>query len=149
MSIAKARLGACARTTCLLAALISAPAYGADPPVTVGEVGTRVTRADVDLASVVRKAFERELRALALTTHSERYVLSASLIRLDGRIAGGIARTECMISAVLREKKSGAIRAMIEGNARTDGGNSSTEATIGAVEAAVRGAARAVPQAVR
>jgi hypothetical protein len=130
-----------------LVALISAPAHAADPPVTVGEVGTRVTRPDLDLVSVVRKAFERELRSLDIKARRERYVLSASLVRLDGGVAGA-AGTECLISAVLRDKKSGAIRAMIEGTARADG-RASTETAIGTVEAAVHGAAKAVPQAVQ
>lgn len=149
MSIAKARVRAVSQVTCLLAALASAPALAAEPPVTLGEVGTRVTRPDVDLASVVRRAFERELRTLGLRARRERYVLSASLVRLDAGIPGGAAGTDCMVSAVLREKKSGAIRAMIEGTAHTNGGDPSAEAAIGTVEAAVRGAAKAVPQAVR
>jgi hypothetical protein len=147
MSMAKARVRASMQMTCLLAALVSAPAQAADPPVTVGEVGTRVTRPGVDLASVVRKAFERELRTLNIKARRERYVLSASLVRLDGGLTGS-ARTECMVSAVLREKKSGAIRAMIEGKARADG-DTSAETAIDTVEAAVHGAAKALPQAVQ
>jgi hypothetical protein len=147
MSIVKARLRALVTLMFCLAALASAPAGAADQPVVVGEVATRVTRPDVDLASVVRKAFERELRALAIRAHRERYVLSASLVRLDGGMPG-FARTECTISAVLREKRSGAIRAMLEGQARSDG-LGSTETAIDTVEAAVHGAAKALPQAVR
>jgi hypothetical protein len=149
MSVKKAHARACAQITCLLTMLIAASARAADPPVTVGEVGTRVSRPGVDLASVVRKAFERELRTLDMKARRQRYVLSASLVRLDGGIAGGQIGTDCMVSAVLREKKSGAIRAMIEGKAHADGGAPSTEAAIGTVEAAVHGAARALPQAVQ
>jgi hypothetical protein len=149
MFIAKARVRVASQVTCLLAALGGAPALAADPPVTLGEVGTRVTRPDVDLASVVRRAFERELRTLDLRARRGQYVLSASLVRLDGGIPGGAAGTDCMVSAVLREKKSGAIRAMIEGKAHATSGDPSAEAAIGTVEAAVRGAAKAVPQAVQ
>jgi len=148
MSIAKARLRAAGRITCFLVALSAAPAIAADPPVTVGEVGTRVSRDGVDLALVVRKALERELRALSIRPPRERYVLSASLVRLDGGVAGGASHTECMISAVLREKKSGAIRAMIEGKAHADG-RRSPDVEIGTVEAAAQGAVRALPQAFR
>jgi hypothetical protein len=147
MPFAKARPRAPMTIAFMLAALMAATADAADPPVTVGEVGTRVVRRDVDLAQIVRKAFEREIRALSVATPRQTYVLSASLVRLDAGMPGA-PRTECMVSAVLREKKSGAIRAMIEGKARADG-TASTEAAIGTVEAAVHGAATALPQALR
>ena len=135
-----------------LAALVLHPGRlrAAEPAVGLGEVATRVSRANVDLAAVVRRAFERELALLALDTPRERYVLSASLVRLDGKIMSGGGQVECIISAVLREKKSGAIHAIIEGRAKAEGDVSgSPAAERSAIEAAVRGAVNGLPQAVR
>ncbi len=113
--------------------------------VVVGEVATRVTRPNVDLPKALRQALEREVASLALgnAARSKRYVLSASLVRLDG----GASPVRCMVSAVLRERKSGAIRAIIEGRAESPEQGEAAE--LDALDAATRGAVASLPDALR
>jgi hypothetical protein len=134
----------------LIAISLAVPslARAAEPPVVIGEVGTRVSRAGVDLRRVVLYALQRELAQLALETRGKKYVLSASLVRLDGGKDAAPNRIECTISVVLREAKSGAIRAIVEGKGRAEGEpGSGIELAI--VEAAVHAAMSGVPDAVR
>src|SRR3954447_25341481 len=58
--------------------------------VVIGEVATRVTRARLDLAKALRRALERELATLDVGAKrsADRYVLSASLVRLEARKPG-------------------------------------------------------------
>ena len=117
-------------------------------PVVVGEVGTRVARSDVDLPKALRRALERELAGLdvAKIGRAKRYVLSASVVKLEGRREGarGVA---CAISFVLREQKSGAIRAVLVGRAEADAEGNAAE--LDALDAAARGAVASVPEAMR
>jgi hypothetical protein len=133
---------------CAASILVIARGARADErPVVVGEVGTRVARAGVDLRGALRSALERELAALDIGTtgRAKRWVLSASVVKLEGRRAG--AGVECAVSVVVREKKSGAIRAVLSGRAETDAEGS--DAVLAVLDAAVRGAVAAVPAAVR
>jgi hypothetical protein len=120
----------------------------AEPPVAIGEVGTRVSRGDVDLRAVVRSALEREMKTIVLETRGKRYVLSASLVRLDAGKQPGADRIEGTVSVVVREAKSGAIRAILEGKSRAEGQPGSS-LDVAVVEAAVRAALAALPEAVR
>jgi hypothetical protein len=115
-------------------------------PVVIGEVATRVKRAKVDLPKALRRALEREIAALSLAG-ARRYVLSASLVRLEGRKPGAPAGVRCTVSTVLREERSGAIRAVIVGKAEAD--YDGEQAELGALDAAVRGAVAFVPAAMR
>src|SRR5262245_16009471 len=123
-----------------LAALVVAwPAQAKDPEVViVGEVGAAITRPNVDLPKVLRHAIERELSALAFDQRArrERYVLSASLVKLEGRAT----KVECTVSVVLRERKSGAIRVITEGKARVDGAGETSSSELEVIEAAAHGA---------
>jgi hypothetical protein len=114
-------------------------------PVVIGEVGTRVTRAHLDLPKALRRALERELAALDVRGSSKRFVLSASLVKLEGRKAS--PGVECAVSAVLRERKSGAIRAIVTGRAEAE--FEGDEAELGALDAAVHGAVASVPAAMK
>jgi hypothetical protein len=146
---AKARA---ARGAVCLAALLSlftfAPEVRAEDrrPVVIGEVATRVTRPKLDLPKALRSALERELATLeAGGRGAKRFVLSASVVKLEGRkSAPGV---ECTVSAVLREQKSGAIRAVITGRAEAE--FDGEEAELVALDAAVRGAVSSVPAAMR
>src|ERR1043165_7736199 len=85
--------------------LVGAPARAENVArVAIGEIGTRVTRPELDLRKALRGALERELAALELGSSGKRYVLSASLVKLEPRRAGGVS---CSVSAVLREARSG------------------------------------------
>jgi hypothetical protein len=116
-------------------------------PVVIGEVASRVTHARVDVSKALRRALERELAALEFGAKDPkaRYVLSASLVKLEERKAG--PGVKCAVSAVLRERQSGAIRAIITGRAEADA--QGDEAELGAIDAAVRGAVASVPAAMR
>jgi hypothetical protein len=153
MSKEKARSRAQTKSVHLAAFLmasVAAPslARAAEPPVAIGEIGTRVSRGDVDLRAVVRGALEREIKTIVLETRGKRYVLSASLVRLDAGKQPGAGRIEGMISVVLREAKSGAIRAIVEGKSRAEG-QPGADLDLAVVEAAVRAAVAALPEAVR
>src|SRR5689334_10693163 len=134
---------------CLALALFAwAPSVRADDarPVVIGEVGTRVTRARLDLPRALRRALERELANLEVSSKgpSKRFVLSASIVKLEGRKAA--PGVECTVSAVLREQRSGAIRAILTGRAEAE--FDGEEAELGALAAAVRGAVSSVPAAM-
>ncbi len=118
-------------------------------PVVIGEVATRVTRARVDLPAALRRALEREIAALHVvgTKRSKRYVISASIVKLEQRNAGTAGGVECAVSAVLREGRSGAIRAVLTGRAEAEQDGEDAELMV--LDAAVRGAVSSVPSAVR
>jgi len=137
----------CALTAALTFA-ITPGVRAEDRPVVVGEVATKVARAGVDLPRLLRRALERALATLDVGASGRggRWVLSASVVKLEARRSGtpGVA---CAVSVVLREKKSGAIRAVLAGRAETDAEGSDAELDV--LDAAVRGAVAAVPAAVR
>jgi hypothetical protein len=123
-------------------------AHAADPPpVAVGEVGTRVSSGNVDLPKALRGVLEREIATLALrqAPRSKRFVLSASLVKLERLQDTGAV--SCTVSVVLREQKSGAIRAILEGRARATLQGNDDESM--ALEAAARAAIASLPEAVR
>jgi hypothetical protein len=116
-------------------------------PVVIGEVGTQVTRPRLDLPKALRRALERELAVLdaGMKGSPKRFVLSASLVKLEPRkSAPGVG---CTVSAVLREQRSGAIRAIITGRAEAE--FEGDEAELGALDAAVRSAVSSVSAALR
>jgi hypothetical protein len=117
--------------------------------VVVGEVATRVTRAKVDLPAALRRALEREIASLhvAPSDRSKRYVLSASIVKLEERNAGAAGGVACAVSAVLRERRSGAIRAVITGRAEV--AQDGDDAELMVLDATVRGAIASVPSAMR
>jgi hypothetical protein len=132
----------------LAALVITGTVVAAEPPpVVVGEVGTRVVGVNADLPKALRRVLEREIPNLALhrPPRSKRFVLSASLVRLERlQNAEGVS---CTVSIVLREQKSGAIRAILEGRARATLQGDEGEAV--ALEAAARAAIASLPEAVR
>jgi hypothetical protein len=146
---AKARA---ARGAVCLAALLSLSTFASRAraeerrPVVIGEVATRVTRPKLDLPKALRRALERELATLeAGGKGATRFVLSASLVKLEARRAA--PGVECTVSAVLREQKSGAIRAILTGRAQAE--FDGEEAELDALDAAVHGAVSSVPAAMR
>jgi hypothetical protein len=146
---ARAVRGAVYLATALYFVLGATPARAEDRgPVVVGEVATRVTRARVDLPAVLRRALEREIAALHVvgTKRSKSYVLSASIVKLEQRSAGTAGGVECAVSAVLRERRSGAIRAVITGRAEAEQDGEDAELMV--LDAAARGAVASVPSAM-
>jgi len=91
----------------LVAILTSATTvFAADPPVVVGEVGTRLVGDRADLPKELRRALEREIANLVLrqVPRAKRFVLSASLVKLERQ--EDPRAVSCTVSVVLREKKS-------------------------------------------
>ena len=132
----------------LAAILTSATtALAADPPVVVGEVGTRVVGDQADLPKELRRALEREIANLVLrqVPRAKRFVLSASVVKLERQ--EDQRAVSCTVSVVLREKKSGAIRAILEGRARATIEGSEGESA--ALEAAARASIASLPEALR
>jgi hypothetical protein len=119
------------------------------PPVVVGEVGTRVLGGNGNLPKALRLVLEREIANLALgrAPRSKRFVLSASLVKLEHQAATDTESVSCTVSVVLREQRSGAIRAILEGRARATAQGDEGESV--ALEAAARAAIASLPDALR
>jgi|HubBroStandDraft_6_1064221.scaffolds.fasta_scaffold692594_1 hypothetical protein len=133
----------------VLAALTATtpPLYAAVPSVALGEVSTRVVRADVDLGEVLRTAVLEQLETLESPKGSKGpVILSAALVRLETE--GG--RVTCVVSATLRTARGGTMIAIVEGRSGLE-----TEAPLTlrsmrqAVEAAAHAAMARVPEALR
>lgn len=135
-----------AATALVLGAASSSDA--AERPIAIGEIALPAAHGDSSLAAAMRASVERELAGLDLSRapRGKRWVLSASLVRLEAETDGRVARVSCVVSTVVREAKGGAIRAIIEGKARAENDPSHrTQAELGALDAAVHGAIVAVP----
>jgi hypothetical protein len=133
----------------LLAAstVTAAPAFATSPRVALGEVSTRVVRADVDLGEVLRSAMQEQLVTLE-TPHAERgpVILSAALVGMDS-LGGQIT---CTVSVTLRTARGGTMLAIVEGRARFESLAPVTPFLARrAVEAAARAAVVRVPDALR
>jgi hypothetical protein len=127
---------------------MASPALASEPaPVVVGEVVTRVQNSGTDLPKELRSSLEREVANLALRQvgRHQRFVLSASLVKLEHQVVAGSESVSCTVSIVLREQKSGAIRAILEGRARAQGNDG--ESVV--VDAAARAALASLPDALR
>jgi hypothetical protein len=144
------------RVACLaLLALLGAgavlvPADAAERGVSVGEVSTRVVRANMDLEALLRASLDRALRDLDLRRASpgKPVVLSASL--QDMAVDSSTRSATCSISVALRSARGGAMFAVLEGRVRVafeSGRPVSVESR--AIDAAVRAALARVPEAIR
>ena len=77
------------------------------------------------------------------------YVLSASLVRLDARESRDGARASCVVSATLRQARTGTLLAMMRGSGTAEDDRNMLEgAKERALEAAVYGAVRRLPEAL-
>jgi len=127
----------------------SASAHG--PTITIGEVSTRVAGADARTEQAFRALVSRELDRIRLDAagRSGSYVFSASLVRFDTNTSRDGARATCVVSGVLRRASSGAIVAMTQGRGAAEDDRTALEgAKSRALEAAVHGAVRHVPEAL-
>jgi len=122
--------------------------------VTLAEVTTQVDPAAThlpDLKDVLRRSVEAELRIIDWGKEGlrRRYKLSAAVMRLETASSGGVQRSSCSVSTAVRDER-GKLLAIIEGRARAEEpgvGAASTER--GALEGAVQGAIRRLPEAIR
>lgn len=131
-------------------AAAAAPALAADRPIVAIEAHSLVAREGRDLKGDLRAAVQREVDALDLKKARERYVLSASLLRLDTATEGGKTRSTARVSVVLKDARGGAVKAILNGKATAEDSPSAAErAERSALEAAVQGAIKPVPEAVK
>jgi hypothetical protein len=121
-------------------------AWATEPPVVVGEIGTRPV-GGADWSKTLRRALEREIALLPpmQAPRSKRFVLAASVVKLE-RLDGS-AGTSCTVSVVVRDQKSGSIRSILEGRARLQGSAEGDDAAL--VEAAAHAALVGLPDALR
>ena len=126
-------------------ALLANVAGAAAPAVRLAEVRAAPTIKDSKISSALRQALLsgiNRLRANATRrSSSSRYLLSATLTRLDVSKSEDTVSTRCVVSMTLRNEKSGALIAFVDGTSRvTQAADAAIDARIDAVEAAVRGA---------
>ena len=144
----------------VLAALTATaePLHTAGRGVALGEVSTRVVRADVDLGEVLRAAVLQQLESLqsprgdgpgglgVIPPGRGTVILSAALVRME--VDGG--RLTCVVSAILRTARGGTMIAIVEGRAGLETQAPLTLSLVRqAVEAATRAAIVRVPEALR
>jgi hypothetical protein len=138
----------------LSAALVmAAPLAGAGQvPLALGKVTTRVPRNSESLRNAFRSAVERELESINLSAvkPADRYVLSASLVKMETSADGDRAHATCVVSATLTKQRGGALHAIISGRARVeDAPAEARSAELSAMRAAVHNALARVPEALR
>jgi len=138
-----------ARLAVLAALLVASPLAAAPPPrVALGQITARAGKDRARLAAELRRVLSEELAALDLgrAAARERWVLSASVVRLETRATAEGSESTCMISATL--ERAGALHAVVRGSARALEAPAS-EAESSALRAAARGALRRLPEALR
>lgn len=115
--------------------------------VSLGEVSVPQS-ADATMAPKLTAAVRDELGRLDLSHVHKQAVLSVSVVRLDNeaRIKGSSAT--CVVSATLRNPKTGAIFAIMEGRARAEG-ESPITLQASALRGAVHGAVTRIPDALK
>ena len=137
-----------------LAILLATGADAREPtPVTLAEVGSSVqSRRLGDVVDLVRRDAQSELAAIDWSKRGvrRRVSVSASLVRLESVEGRGVLRASATVSATLRDAKSGALLAVLEGRAQVeDRPAAAAGVERDAVAGAVRGAITAIPEAIR
>lgn len=123
-------------------ALVVAPVIHADPPVAVGEVSTVV--GNEDATKTIRSTLAEEL-AKVKAPAGKKFIVSATLVKLETKTAGGDATTSAVVSLAVRDAKDGAIRGVVNGSGAVVAHAGDATATKSVVEAAVRGATKSLP----
>jgi hypothetical protein len=121
------------------------------PRISVGEITATVQGLSPDTVSLLRRLVNEEVSRLRLAGQGspEAYVLSAALVRLEVQRTSDGVRASSVVSATLRREGSGAILALLSGRGRAEAESGGIAgARTGAIEAAVRGAVRRVPEAL-
>jgi|SRR5688572_16913362 hypothetical protein len=135
----------------LVALAASADAAPA-PPVTLGQITTRLELRRSDLERAFRNTVQEELQRSGLSRipSRERFVLSAALVQLDTRTKSRRAQSTCVVSATLSNARGGALHAIIDGRARAEDAPGAThQAELAAMRSAVESVFRRVPQALK
>jgi hypothetical protein len=115
-----------------------------EPPILLGELSVAETSARADeLLARFRTAVEQSLGAFAFERRSTRspLVLSARLSELSTESNRDRTKTQCRVSAVLRQRNDGTIIALTRGRASAEQGRARASATEDvAMRAAIEGA---------
>ncbi len=119
------------------------------PAVTIG----RITSEEPTTPAVQRElesAVKHELGRMDLSDAKGRFVLSASLVKLETTTSSNHVQSRAVVTAELAHKKGGSLRAVFRGSARaTDAKNAAKTAELAALRAAVKTAIKRLPEAVR
>ena len=106
-----------------------------------------VAGVDGELGGALRFALEEELGHVAgvrvVPEARASYRLRASVRSLDTTAQGANERVACVVSVVVEDRRTGAMRAILEGRARSEGPRGSVERET-LVRAAVHGALRPI-----
>jgi hypothetical protein len=131
-------------------ALAPAQAPAVEVPVFLGDVG--VGKQTSEVRAQLRSLLNAELSATnfaQVRTH-ERFVLSATLVRLDSVVASDSVRATCVVSVALLRDHGATLHAVISGRATAEEPKAhALEAQTDALRAAVHSAITRVPQALR
>ena len=142
--------GLVAAAIAAVAVVLSPSAAAHGPTIRMGEVTARIAGADATTVQDMRALVSRELARLRLDVRGrdDSYVFSASLVRFEAKTSRDGARATCVVSGILRKAESGAIVAMMQGRGAAEDDRQGLEgAKSRALEAAVHGAVRHVPEA--
>jgi hypothetical protein len=119
----------------------------ASKTVSLGEVSV-VGRSDGVLNPKIVSLTEDELGRLDLSGARRQAILSLSVTQLDTQARPGGASSLCVVSLALRNPRSGAIFAVVEGRARAEGAQRlPLESSV--LRGAVHGAVARIPDALR
>jgi hypothetical protein len=120
-------------------------------PVAVGKVSTKLKGHWLKPAEL-RRVVERELAQIDLTQvkTDDRFVLEATVTKLETRSTAERTEAMCVVSGMLTRKSGGAVRAILRGRARAQDGPKKVQAAErAAVEGAVRSALSRVEEALQ
>jgi hypothetical protein len=137
----------------VLSTSYSAKVEARPPSIALGEVTVKSAGGDAPTERRLRFLLGREIDRLRLDTSAshrgESYVLSASLVRLEARESRDGSRASCVVSATLRQARTGTLLVMMRGSGTAVDDRDMLEgAKERALEAAVYGAVRRLPEAL-
>lgn len=141
------------RAALIAAALTLSPAAsGSTAPVALGRTTLGAETRGAEARDAFRGVVAHELDELALerVRASDRFVLSATLMRLEVASRDDETEATCVVSVTLSRARGGALHAIIRGRARAvDAPSRARDAGLAALTHAVRSAMRQVPEAIR
>ena len=119
-----------------------------EPVVAVGEV--RASTPAGEFSVPFKSALAEAIASAELGSSREKFVLSATLVRLEAEKVGHGARASAAVSLVLRRAREQTLYAVLNGRATAEATDSSvSETREDALRAAVRSAVRRLPEALR
>ncbi|HEX6276311.1 MAG TPA: hypothetical protein VFZ53_24895 [Polyangiaceae bacterium] len=134
--------------TAVVAGSSVAPPGAGPSPVTLGEVSGKTAAGEYGTS--LRSAVAEALEQAKLSRPRERFVLSASLERLEAKRDGRRVTATAVVSMVLRREKEQTLHAILRGNATAEESDETLDSTREtALRAAVESAMRRLPEAVK